>query len=415
MARSFLFQTATNLARDHHRRRASHRASLHVPIEDEEISEDHLGPDEQLAGEQTRALLERAIAELPQDTRTVFLLHRFRELTYPQIAEVMSLSARTVARKMAEAIERLSAAVSGGHMSTPPRDLQAADWFAQVRSGDIDPDSERSWLQWIKDDAHQRSLENCDLAWELAAELRNTPTLAALLASADSLTARGAAAKTAAPRRTWRAPLWQVGLAASFIAVGAFAWLFFKTPATVEFRTAVGEQHTVLLADGSSVVLNTDSLLRVQLSRHLRHIELLRGEALFNVSHDPSRPFEVHALQGITTAVGTQFDVEITRGGAAVSVLEGTVTVGGGVSGASAPTVAVAAGSGVGYTQDGAVSNLRPAEVNRIQGWRTQRMVFNDLPLATALAEYNRYTPHAHRTEQSRAGFTPYQRRVPHR
>jgi RNA polymerase sigma-70 factor (ECF subfamily) len=112
MARSFLFQTATNLARDHYRRRASHRAALHVPIEDEEIIEDHLGPDEQLAGEQTRVLLERAIADLPQDTRTVFLLHRFRDLTYPQIAQIMSLSGRTVARKMAEAIERLSAAMS---------------------------------------------------------------------------------------------------------------------------------------------------------------------------------------------------------------------------------------------------------------------------------------------------------------
>ena len=113
MARSFLFQTATNLARDHHRRRASHRAALHVPIDAEEIVEDHLGPDEQLAGEQARALLERAIAELPPDTRTVFMLHRFRDLTYPQIAQVMSLSARTVARKMAEAIERLSTAMSG--------------------------------------------------------------------------------------------------------------------------------------------------------------------------------------------------------------------------------------------------------------------------------------------------------------
>jgi RNA polymerase sigma factor (sigma-70 family) len=112
MARSFLFQTATNLARDHHRRRATHRAAQHVPVEDEEIIEDHRGPDEQLTNEQTRELLERAVAALPADTRTVFLLHRFRDLTYPQIAAVMSLSVRTVARKMAEAIERLSAAVS---------------------------------------------------------------------------------------------------------------------------------------------------------------------------------------------------------------------------------------------------------------------------------------------------------------
>ena len=112
MARSFLFQTATNLARDHYRRRASHRAAQHVPIDDEEIIEDHLGPDEQLAGEQTRVLLERAIAALPHDTRTVFMLHRFRDLTYPQIAQTMNLSARTVARKMAEALERLSAVMT---------------------------------------------------------------------------------------------------------------------------------------------------------------------------------------------------------------------------------------------------------------------------------------------------------------
>jgi transmembrane sensor len=163
-------------------------------------------------------------------------------------------------------------------------------------------------------------------------------------------------------------------------------------PATLEYATAVGEQHTVMLADGSSVLLNTDSLMRVQFSAHRRRIALLRGEALFSVSHDPSRPFEVRALQGVTTAVGTQFDVEITRGGAAVSVLEGTVTVGGDADGASPTAVAVAAGSGVGYSRQGDVSALRPAEVDRIQGWRTQRMVFNDIPLATALAEYNRYT-----------------------
>jgi transmembrane sensor len=54
--------------------------------------------------------------------------------------------------------------------------------------------------------------------------------------------------------------------------------------------------------------------------------------------------------------------------------------------------VAVSAGNGVGYSQEGAVSQLRPAEVNRIQGWRTQRMIFNDIPLDAALAEYNRYS-----------------------
>jgi RNA polymerase sigma factor (sigma-70 family) len=111
MARSFLFHTATNLARDHRRRRLTHRSDQHTPLDLHDIGEDHLGPDEQLAGEQTLSVIERAIADLPSDTRTVFLLHRFRDLSYPQIAETMNLSTRTVARKMAEALERLGSVV----------------------------------------------------------------------------------------------------------------------------------------------------------------------------------------------------------------------------------------------------------------------------------------------------------------
>jgi transmembrane sensor len=279
-------------------------------------------------------------------------------------------------------------------MNARPDDIRAADWFAAARSGDSGEGDEQSWLKWIADTDHQRAYESCELAWELSAELRSSPTLTVLLAGADALVSQQRAAKRSPARPQWRLPVWQVGLAASVIAVGIVAWQFFGRPATTEYTTGVGEQRTVALADGSTVFLNTDSVIRVALGSHLRHIELARGEALFSVSHDPSRPFEVHALKGVTTAVGTQFDIELIQGGAAVSVLEGTVTVGASsASNATAlPAVAVSAGSGVGYTQEGAVSELRPAEVNRIQGWRSQRIVFNDLPLETALAEYNRYT-----------------------
>lgn len=277
-------------------------------------------------------------------------------------------------------------------MSAPPQELKAADWFAQVRAGDSDAASEPSWLQWIDDTEHQRAYENCELAWELSAELRSSPTLTALLTGADALVTQSRVTRMPVARPKWRVPVWQVGLAASAVAVGAFAWLLLSRPTISEYTTAVGEQRTVALADGSTVFLNTDSDVRVALSGHLRRIELIRGEALFSVSHDRSRPFEVHALQGVTTAVGTQFDVELTHGGAAVSVLEGTVTVGAGATGAAAPALAVAAGNGIGYTTEGMLSELHPAEVGRIQGWRTQHIVFNDVPLDTALAEYNRYT-----------------------
>ena len=185
-------------------------------------------------------------------------------------------------------------------MNGPAADLKAADWFAQARSGAADPAGEQDWLEWIGDDSHQRSYENCELAWELSAELRQSPTIAALLAGADSMVAQRRAAGSAAARPRWRVPAWQLGLAASAVALGVFSWLFIARPTTAEYNTAVGEQRTVVLADGSSVVLNTDSLLRVAFSRNLRRVELVRGEALFSVSHDPSRPFAVQALAGVT-------------------------------------------------------------------------------------------------------------------
>ena len=108
MARSFLFQTATNLARDFRRRRNVRRADDHVELDEEAHVGEDFDPGEHLTAEQVLGELERAIVGLPHDTRTVFLLNRFRDMSYPAIAEAMKLSQRTVARKMAEAMAKLS-------------------------------------------------------------------------------------------------------------------------------------------------------------------------------------------------------------------------------------------------------------------------------------------------------------------
>lgn len=112
IARALLFHTATNLARDLHRRRKSHHADLHTSPDFDDISTTSTGPDEQLMGEQTLDLLERAILDMPRDVREVFLLHRFHDLSYPEIAIRLNLSTRTVARKMSEALARLGEALA---------------------------------------------------------------------------------------------------------------------------------------------------------------------------------------------------------------------------------------------------------------------------------------------------------------
>lgn len=111
LARGLLFQTATNLARDFRRRQISRRASMHDSADADHDAGTSGSPEERLANEQTLAVIERTLAQLPGDIRAIFVLSRFKELSYPEIAEAMGMSSRTVARKMAEALDALTNAV----------------------------------------------------------------------------------------------------------------------------------------------------------------------------------------------------------------------------------------------------------------------------------------------------------------
>ncbi len=94
------------------------------------------------------------------------------------------------------------------------------------------------------------------------------------------------------------------------------------------YVTAIGQQQTISLPDGSSIQLNTGSEIRVEYAATARRIHLLRGEASFTVAHDPDRPFDVFAAQGRVRAVGTAFAVQLEGGrGVIVTVTTGVVDV----------------------------------------------------------------------------------------
>lgn len=86
-----------------------------------------------------------------------------------------------------------------------------------------------------------------------------------------------------------------------------------------------GERATVALTDGSLVHLNTQSALSVTLSSHRRSLSLKQGEALFEVAHDPARPFDVAVNGRVVRAIGTIFNIEHDGHRTIVSVLEGAV------------------------------------------------------------------------------------------
>jgi RNA polymerase sigma factor (sigma-70 family) len=107
-ARAYLFQTATNLARDYYRRQ---RFRAHAPLDDvpdEGPASHDPAPEDLVAADQLTATLRVAIAQMPEDARNVFLLARSRQMAYGEIARHLGLGQRTVERRMAEAMAYLS-------------------------------------------------------------------------------------------------------------------------------------------------------------------------------------------------------------------------------------------------------------------------------------------------------------------
>ena len=94
-----------------------------------------------------------------------------------------------------------------------------------------------------------------------------------------------------------------------------------------EYLTRIGEHRTIALADGSRVVMNTQTRLRIRYSPHARDVELIDGEALFFVARDPLRPFRVHAKRTIVEALGTRFSIYIGHSGTKIAVTQGQVKV----------------------------------------------------------------------------------------
>ena len=93
------------------------------------------------------------------------------------------------------------------------------------------------------------------------------------------------------------------------------------------FATAVGERADHRLSDNSVVHLNADSKIAMRYSPAARDLSLEQGEALFEVTHDPARPFRVAVQAATVTAVGTVFDVDLVDKAVEVRVFKGTVLV----------------------------------------------------------------------------------------
>lgn len=282
---------------------------------------------------------------------------------------------------------------------------EAAAWVWRLDDDDVSPEMRVEFEKWLqRDPRHRRTFEELGGVWQSLdelAEAKRDEKVATFVAEERRLYATPVTAPGHGRLRRWMPWAMAASLA---VMVGGLSW-YQRGNESQTLATAVGQQRSITLADGSVVQLNTNTILETHFTRGQRIIRLEKGEASFKVAHNPDRPFFVQAGDTVVRAVGTEFNVRLRdMRDVEVIVTEGKVEVTP-QKGVPAKTVAVAtprpavvarselvAGQRFEAAAASPVALITPAAVSNTLAWREGAIVFDGEPLVQAIAELNRYT-----------------------
>jgi transmembrane sensor len=266
---------------------------------------------------------------------------------------------------------------------------EAQRWFARRLEPSVRETEREAFERWRAADPRRAdAYAGTEHLWDKLEILKQSERLR--LAVADAAVSGGVW------RRAWRNhelryPIF-VGLAASLVAVVVLTLVRLnhdhEVPART-FATVLGEQRTETLADGTTLRLNTQSVVDVRMTHHRREVMLRTGEAVFDVAKDASRPFVVSAGDGTVTAVGTQFQVRNVGGAVAVTLMEGRVQV---ARASRREVESLNPGQQASFSQKASGIVTRNVDVEALTSWMSGRLEFRSTPLETAVAEANRYS-----------------------
>ena len=259
---------------------------------------------------------------------------------------------------------------------------QAAQWLARRHSGAWKRRDQADLDRWLNaNPAHRHAYQQASRLWE------------DLNSASHAMAGLRTAAKNYRPalrENTARYKWATTGAAITLLVVTVIAyrhWLGFES----RYVTAKGETKEIVLADGSTIRLNTDSELKVRFNAGQRNVELLRGEVMFNVVHNAAWPFNVNAGAGRIEDIGTRFDVYTQTDQVAVNVLEGSVEIANLQK--DAPLTVLTAGEAAAYDAQGQLLPGFQSDVHSATAWLEGIVVFNETPLPQVVEQLSRYHP----------------------
>ena len=297
---------------------------------------------------------------------------------------------------------------------------QAAAWFTRHREGPLSGPDQKQFAQWLAESpVHINeylavseiygALQGVqpwpeESADELLEQLRATQSGNVVALKETDLGGRAGESGSKRFARFHRSRAWWAVAASAVLIALSSVWLW-TGRSDASYRTARGEQRSVVLEDGSVVQLNTLTRMTVRFDERQRRIELPDGEAFFRVASDSNRPFEVQTPFARVRAIGTEFNVYNRPEGTRVTVLEGRVQVASATDVSRKPIALEArqaAEVGVADEVGPRIRTRSSLTAEPDTAWIQRRIVLDDTPLAAAVAEFNRYNKRQMRVEDPR-------------
>lgn len=299
--------------------------------------------------------------------------------------------------------------------------VEASSWFAEFRLGQPGNARRVEFMRWLR-----RSPEHIRAYLEISDAYARLPTAATVhpaqierliervRARSNVLPLDGAAetawsiAQTNQEHSRAKRP-WASRIAASLVVacVGAVIAAGIFVRRFPVYATQIAEHRSIALDDGSRMELNARTRVKIAFSATERRVDILEGQALFQVAKDAARPFIVHGAGARIRAIGTRFDVNLKKSGTIVTVLEGTVAVfdlataarigpivddlAAGAPLAGTVPVLLVAGEQARIT-DEVLAKSNSANIAAATAWTDGQLEFDEATLADVVEELNRYS-----------------------
>ncbi|NRA85177.1 MAG: FecR family protein, partial [Gammaproteobacteria bacterium] len=180
---------------------------------------------------------------------------------------------------------------------------EAAHWLMLIHCAPLDQQQQTELAQWQQRSAHHQHV------WQRAQGLQQT--LSALPQATNQ--------QRLLSRRQLISCLAYLGVLAP-ITYSGYRYLPWQQ-INADYHTRVGQQRQVVLADGSILWLNTNTVVNIDFNPQQRSVRLHSGEIYIETSKiNHHAPLIVHTSMGTVRALGTRFSVRHDKNSASVQV-----------------------------------------------------------------------------------------------